>query len=73
MGTDATQHTGQGQVFHDDFQGLFIFARFDHVDVALHIQATGTGQAAGRFIAFVDGKSARDGLGILLVGSLFCG
>jgi hypothetical protein len=71
MGTDSTQHAGQGQVFHDDFQGLFIFALSDHLYVGLHVQTGRTGQSTGCRVTFLNGIRARDRLGISLIGGLF--
>ncbi len=73
MGADSAQHTGQRKIFHDDFKGLFVLAHLDHVDIALNIQTAGTGQTAGGFVAFVNGKGAGNGLGILFVGRFFRG
>jgi hypothetical protein len=73
VGTNASQHTGQRQVFHDNFQGFFVFTDFDHVDVALHVQAARTGQTTGCFVAFFNRKGTRDSLGIFLVSCLFGG
>ena len=73
MGAYSAQHTGQRQILHDDFKGLFVLALLDHVDIALNIQTAGTGQTAGGFIAFVNRKSAGNGLGILFVGRFLGG
>jgi hypothetical protein len=54
-------------------QGLFVFAHLDHIDIALNIQTAGTCQTTGGFIAFIDGKSTGDGLGILFIRRFFGG
>jgi hypothetical protein len=58
---------------HDNFQGFFVFAHFDHVDIALNVQTAGARQATRGFIAFFDGKSPGDCLGILFIGCFFSG
>jgi hypothetical protein len=73
VGADPAQHAGQREVLHDDFQGLLVAARLDHVDVALNIQASGTCQTAGGLVAFIDGKGAGYCLGIALVCRFFGG
>jgi hypothetical protein len=48
-------------------------AHLDHVDIALNIQTAGTCQTARGFIAFIDGKSTGNGLGILFIRRFFGG
>ncbi len=71
VGADATQYTGQRQVFHDDLQGFLILTLFDHLHVALHIETARAGQPTGGFVGFLDGISAGNGLGVLLEGGFF--
>ena len=52
MGTDPAQHAGQGQVFHDDPEGLFIFPLAHHLHIALHIQSGGQAVRQGALSAF---------------------
>ena len=73
MGTNPAQHTGQRQILHDDFKGLFVLALLDHVDITLDIQPAGTCQTARGLVAFINRKGAGNGLGILFVGRFFRG
>jgi hypothetical protein len=73
MRTNPSKHAGQRQIPHDNFQGFFVFAHLDHVDIALNVQSAGTCQTAGGFIAFINGKSTGDSLGILFISSFFSG
>jgi hypothetical protein len=71
VGADAPQHTGKRQVFHNDFQGFFILTHFDHLHIALHIQAPRTRQPARGLVCLLNGIGARYGLGVLLESGLF--
>jgi hypothetical protein len=68
---NSAQYAGQRQILHDNFQGFLVFAHFDHVDIALNVQTAGARQATRGFIAFFDGKSPGNRLGILFIGSFF--
>ena len=65
------EHAGQRQIFHDDLEGLFVFALLDHLDIALNIEAAGTGQAAGGLVCFLYGIRSGNGLGIFFKGGFF--
>ena len=67
MGANSTQNTGKRQVFHNNFERLFIFALFYHLHVSLHIQPGRTRQAARGCVTFIYGEGTRYGLRILLV------
>ena len=64
---DPPEHPGQGKIFHDDLEGLFILALFHHLHISLHIQPGGAGQAAGGRVCLVDGKCAGNGLCVFFV------
>jgi hypothetical protein len=70
MRAHPAQNPGQGQILHDDLQGLLVFALLDHLDIALDVEARRTGQAAGCLVGLLDGESAGDGLGVPFVGGL---
>ncbi len=69
VGADAAQGAGQGQLFHDQGYGLFVFALGDELDISLHIDPGRTGARTGSGIALFDlkcdghrlGKRAADG------------
>ena len=67
-GTDPSQYAGKGKIFHDDFQGRFIFALLHHLHISLHIESGRAGQSTGGLVRLLNGKRPRDGLGILFEG-----
>ena len=71
MRANPAQYTGQRQILHNDFKGFFVLAHLYHVDIALHVQTARACQAAGGLVAFLNGESAGDSLGILLISRLF--
>ncbi len=70
MGADAPQDAGQGQVLHDDLQGLFVLALTHHLHVGLDIESGRAGQAARGLVCLLDRKGTGNGLGVALVGCL---
>ena len=55
---------------HDNFNGFLVPAHLDHSHIGLNIEVRRTGRAARRRIVFLDGVTARDGLGVRYVGRL---
>jgi len=68
VGTDPADHPRQGQLLHDEFDGFLVFAHFDELDIALHLEGGRTGGDAGGPVQLFDGKLRRDGLGKMAVG-----
>jgi len=64
---DAPEDTGQGQLLHDDVQGLLILALFHHMGVALHILTGRAGHATRGLVRLLHRKGTWYGLGVLLV------
>ena len=67
---DPSQHSGQGQVLHDDLKGLFVLSLLHHLHIALHIQTGRAGEPARSLVRFLNRKSTGNGLGVLLVDGL---
>jgi hypothetical protein len=69
MGTNPSKYSGQGELFHDNFQGFFIFALFDHLHISLNIKTCRAGKTTGGLISLLNRKSAWYCLGVFLVSS----
>jgi len=67
VGADPPQHSGQGQVLHDDLKGLFVLSFLHHLHIALHIQTGRAGEPARSLVRFLNRKSTRNSLSVLLV------
>ncbi len=57
-------------IFHNYFQGLFILAFLDHLNIPLNILSGRAGHTAGRGVCFLNGKGPWNGLGVFFVSRL---
>jgi hypothetical protein len=71
--TNPAEYTGKGQVFHDNFKGVFVFSLADHLDISLDVQARGTRQTAGSPVCFLNCIGTGYGLRIKLKSGLSVG
>ena len=65
------QDAGQRELLHNYFQGFFVLALLDHLDIALNIQSGRACQTTGGSVCFLNGKGSRDRLSVHFIGRLF--